>query len=130
MFYNTVSSCWYAQLCFIFCFYLPLNPTVVPTAEVRLLSQRGMDYCCVYQVQVFLPGFILLTESSSCVSGAINCNKEDLTIVSSITQDDDHQISDVILSIWECGKVYRRGAKENKESWYLGIISPVIGCEL
>ena len=41
---HSVSYCWYAHLCFIFCLYLPLNTTVVPTSEVRLISQRGMDY--------------------------------------------------------------------------------------
>ena len=98
--YNPVSSFWYGHLCFIFCLWLPLNPTVVPTAEVRLISQQGMGYWCVYHGHMFLPVFILLTEPSSCVSGAINCNKEDLTIMPSVTQDDDHQISDVLLSIW------------------------------
>ena len=54
---------------------------VLPTAEVRLLSQQGMDYCCVYHGQLFLPGFILLTEYYYCVPGAINCTKEDLKIM-------------------------------------------------
>ena len=67
-----------------------------------------MDYCCVYHVQLFLPGFILLTEPSSCVKGAINCNKEDLEIMSSLTQYDDHQSRDVLLSIWDCDKVDMR----------------------
>ena len=90
---HTISSCWYTHFWFIFWLCLRLNPTVVPTIEVRLLSQRGMDYCCVYRGQLFLTGFILLIEPSSCVKGAINCNKEDLTIMSSHTQDDDHQFS-------------------------------------
>ena len=47
-----------------------------------------MGYCCVYHGQLFLPGFLLLTETSSCVPGASNCNKEDMTIMSSVTQDD------------------------------------------
>ena len=58
---HPVSSCWYAHLWFVFFFCLPLNPTVVPAAEVRLLSQQGMDYCCVYHGEMFLPGFLLLT---------------------------------------------------------------------
>ena len=41
--------------------------------------------------------------------------------MSSVTQDDDHQRSDVILSIWECDNVYRRAAKGNKERWYCGL---------
>ena len=84
---------------------------MVPTAEVILLSQIGMDYCCVYHGQLFLPEFLLLTEPSSFVPGNINCNKEDMKIMSSITQDADHQSSDVLLSIWERNKVDRRGAK-------------------
>ena len=59
--YNPVSSCWYAHLCFIFCFCLPLNPTVVPIEEAIMLSQRGMDYCCIYQNKMFIPGLLLLT---------------------------------------------------------------------
>ena len=82
---HPVSSCWYAHLCLIFCFCLPLNPTVVPTAEVIMLSQQRMDHCCVYYGQMFIPGFLLLTEPSSCVPVAINCNKEDLSIMSSLT---------------------------------------------
>ena len=117
---NTVSSCWYTHPFFIFFFFLPLNPTVVPTAEVIMFSQLGMDYCCVYHGQLFLPGFILLTEPSSCVPGAINCNKEGRKIMSSLTQDDYNQSSDVILSIWECDKVGRRGEKGNDECWYCG----------
>ena len=35
--------------------------------------------------------------------------------MSSLTQDDRHQSSDVILSIWECDKVDRRGAKDSAE---------------
>ena len=96
--YNTVSSCWYAQLCFIFCFCMTLNNIVVPTAEVKLISQRGMDYCCVYHGQLFLPGFILLIEPYSCVPGSINFNEEYLIIMSIITQDGDHQSNDVLIS--------------------------------
>ena len=33
---------------------------------------------------------------------------------------DDHQISDVLLSIWWCDKVDRRGEKGNKDTWYCG----------
>ena len=95
-----VSSFWCAHRCFIFFLYLPLNPIVVRTAQVRLLSQRGMDYCCVYTNEIFLPIFILLTEPSSCVTVNINYNKEDLKIMSSLTHDDGHQSSDVLLSIW------------------------------
>ena len=80
-----------------------------------------MDYCFVYHSQLFLPGFIVPKEPSSCVTGAINCNKEDLTIISSATQYDDHQSSDVLLSIWECDKVDKRGSKDNKELWYFGL---------
>ena len=40
--------------------------------------------------------------------------------MSSFTQDDDGQISDVLLSIWACGEVGSRGAKGNKERWYGG----------
>ena len=118
---HPVSSYWYYHLWIIFWFCLPLNHTVVPTAEVRLISQRVMDYCCVYHGQLFLPVFLLLTEPSYCVPGDINCNKEDLKIMSSVTQDDDHQSSNVILSIWEYDKVYRRGAKGNKDRWYYGL---------
>ena len=50
----------------------------------------------------------------------INCNNEDLKTMSSLTQDDDHQISDVLFLIWECDKVDRRGAKGNKYLWYRG----------
>ena len=77
-----------------------------------------MDYCCVYHGQLFLPGFILLIEPYSCVPGAINCNKANLKIMPSSTQDDDHQSSDVLLYILECDKVDRRGAKGNKERWH------------
>ena len=38
--------------------------------------------------------------------------------MSSITQDNDHQSSDFLLQIWECGKVDTRKAKWNKEHWY------------
>ena len=72
---------------------------MVPTAEVGVLYQLGMDYCCVYHGQLSLPEFLLLTETSLCVPGDINCNKEDMTIMSSVTQDDDDQSSDVLLSI-------------------------------
>ena len=75
---------------------------------MRLLYQRGMDYCFVYHGEMFLNGFLLLAELSSCVPGAINFNKEDLKIMSSITQDDDHQSSDVILLFWECYNFDRR----------------------
>ena len=120
MCYNPVSSCWYAHLCFIFCFYLTLNSTAVPTAEVRLISQQGMDYCCVYHGQMFLHVFLLLPEYSSCIPGSVNCKKYDLTIISSVTQDNDHQSSNFIIYIWECDKVDRRGAKGNKDLWYCG----------
>ena len=40
--------------------------------------------------------------------------------MSSVTQDDHHQSSDVLLSIWECDKVDRRGAKGDKERCYCG----------
>ena len=90
-----MSSCWYSQLCFLFCIFWPLKPIVAPTAEVILLSQRVIDYCCVSHYQLFLTGFLLLPEPSSCVTGAINYTKEDTTIMSSLNQDDDHQSSDV-----------------------------------
>ena len=108
---HLVSYCWYEHPWFIFCLCLPINPTVVPTVQVRLLSLWGMDYCCVYHGQLFLPIFLLLTEPYYSVTGAIKFNKEDLTIISSLNQYDDHQISDVILSIWECDKVDRSGAR-------------------
>ena len=57
---HPVSLCWYAHICFNFFFCLPLNTTAVSTAEVRLLSQQGMDYWCVYWGELFLPGFPLL----------------------------------------------------------------------
>ena len=41
--------------------------------------------------------------------------------MSSITQDDDHQRRDVLLSIWECDKVDKRVSKGNKERWYCGL---------
>ena len=94
---------------------------MVPTAEVRLLSQQGMVYCFIYHGQLFLPGFIPLTESSSCVPGAINCNKENMTIMSSFIQYYDHKVSDVLLSILGCDKFDRRGAKGNIEHWYCGL---------
>ena len=115
-----MTYCLYAHLCFIFSLCFPINTTVVPTADVILLSEQGMDYCCVYLGQLFLPGFILLTETSSCVPGAINWNKLGLTIMSSLTQYDDNQISDVLLSIWGCDKVDKRISKGNKECWYCG----------
>ena len=93
---------------------------MVPTADVRLLSQQGVDYCFVYHGHLFLPGFFLLAEPYYCGLGASNYNKEYLTIMSSVTQDNDHQIIDVLLLIWECEKVDRRGAKGNKERWYCG----------
>ena len=74
-----------------------------------------MYYCCVYHGQLFIPGFLLLTESSSCVPGDINCNKEDMTIIPCVTQYDDSQSSDVLISVWGCDKVDRRLAKANKE---------------
>ena len=40
--------------------------------------------------------------------------------MSSLTQDDDHQSSNVLLSIWECDKVDRRVSKGNKQLWYYG----------
>ena len=116
--YNPVSSCWCAHLWFIFFFCLSINTTVVPTEEVRLISQRVMDYCCVYHGQLFIPVFLILTEPFSCVPGAINCNKEDLTIISNVTQYDANQSSDFLFSIWECDKFYRRVEKGNKERWY------------
>ena len=64
---------------------------------------------------MFLPSFLLLKESSSCVTGAIKCNKEDMKIMSSVTQDYDHQRSDVLLYIWERAKVDNREEKGNKE---------------
>ena len=117
---HTVSSCWYTQLCLFLCFCFPLNTKVVPTSEVRLLSQREMAYCCVYHGQLFLPGFHLLTESYSCVTVSTNYNKEDLKIMSSLIQYDFNQKSDVILLILECDTFNRRWAKGNKERWYCG----------
>ena len=38
--------------------------------------------------------------------------------MSSLAQDDDHQISDFLLLIWECDMVDMRGAKVSKECWY------------
>ena len=70
---------------------------------------------------MFLPGFILLKEYYSCVPGDINRNKDYMIIMSSVTQDDDYQSSDVILLIWESEKVDRRGSKGNKERWYCGL---------
>ena len=79
-----------------------------------------MAYCCVSRGQLFLTGFILLIEPSYCVPGAIKCNKQYLIIVSSLTQDNYHQSSDVLLSILECDKVHRILAKGNKERWFCG----------
>ena len=56
-----VSYCWHTQFCFLCCFCLPLNTTVVPTAEVRLLSQWWMAYCFVYNGHMVVPGFLLIT---------------------------------------------------------------------
>ena len=70
--------------------------TAIPTSNVLLLCISRSD---------FFPSFLLLPESFSCVPGAINCNKDYLTIMSNSTQDDDHQSSDVLLSVWECDKV-------------------------
>ena len=78
------------------------------------MSQQGMGYYCVYHGQLFLNGFLLLTEPSYFVPVAINYNKEDLEIMSSLTQDDDHKSSDFLLSVWECDKVDRRGASRIK----------------
>ena len=97
---HPLSYCWCAYNFFIFCFCLPLNLTVVPTVHVRLLSQQEMGYCCIYRSDIFPPCFLLLIEPSYCVPGAINCNKEDITIMSSLTQDYDSQSSDDLLSIW------------------------------
>ena len=111
---HPVSYCWYAHICFLFCFYFPLNPTVAPTAEVILISQKVMAYCCVYCGQLFLPGFLLLTEPTFSVPGVINCNKEDLTIMSSLTQYDYHQSSNVLLlfgSVIRLIRGYKRGIK-------------------
>ena len=41
--------------------------------------------------------------------------------MSSVIQDDDHQRSDVLISIWECDKDDKKGKKGNKEIWYCGI---------
>ena len=73
---------------------------MLPKAEVRPPPQRVMGYYCVYHGQFFLPGFLLLTQPASFVTGDINCKNKDMTIMSSLTQYYDHQISDVILSIW------------------------------
>ena len=84
--------------------------------ETDLQMRNGL--LCVNHSQIFLLGFILLTEPSSCVPGDINCNKEDMVTMSSFTQDDAHQSIDIQLFIWERGKVDRRWAKGNKERWY------------
>ena len=118
---HTMSTCWYYHICFIFCYFLPLNPTVVPTAAVRLLSQLGMGHCCLYHGCMIINRFILLTELSSCVPGSINYNKEDMTIISRVTQYDDYQSSDILLSVWGCDNFDRRGERGNKEQWYCGL---------
>ena len=82
---------------------------MLPTADVRLISQQLMSYCCVSHGQLFLPEFLPLTEPFSCVPGASNYNKEYMIIMSSLAQDDDRQSSDFLLSVWECDKVYGRG---------------------
>ena len=94
---------------------------MVPTLEMGLFSQQGMDHSCVSHGQLFIPGFILLKEPYSCITGAINYNKEDLEIMSSITQYDDHKSNDVQLFILECDKFDRRGEMGNKERWYCGL---------
>ena len=111
---HPVSSCWYSHLFLLIFFCLTINNKVVLTLEVGLFSQRGMAYSCVSHGQLFLPGFLLLIEPYSLVSGAIKCNKEYLTTMSSLTQDNDHQSSDVLLLIWECDRVERRVEKRNK----------------
>ena len=40
--------------------------------------------------------------------------------MSSVTQDDDNQSSDVLLSIWDFYKVDRGEAKGGKERWCCG----------
>ena len=40
--------------------------------------------------------------------------------MSSLTQDDYHQSSDVLIFIWECDTVDRRGERGNKEHWRCG----------
>ena len=102
---------WYSHLCFLFYLYFPLNPTMVPTSEVILIPQKRMTYCFICHGQLFFTGFHLQTEPYSCVTIAINWNKEDLSIMSSLNQDHHHQSSDVLLSIWYCDKVDRRWAK-------------------
>ena len=86
--------------------------TSIPTRNVLLL--------CISR-SYFFPSFLLLPESFYCVPGAINCNKDDLKIMSNFTQDDDHQSSNVLLSVWECDKFDRKGAKGNKEFWCCGL---------
>ena len=96
---HTVLSCWYAHLCLIFFFCLP-NQSYSDThiiGKTDLPMKNGLLLCI--SRWAFSSGFILLTEPSSCVPGDINCNKEDLTIMSSLTQDDDNQSSDVLLYI-------------------------------
>ena len=112
--FHPVSSCWYAHLWFLVRLCFSLNTKVVPTAEVGLLSQIVMAYCCVSRGKTFLPGFLLLTDPYSCVPGDINCNNKDLAIVSSLTQDDYHQRSYFTLSIWKCDKVNKRDQRGNK----------------
>ena len=111
---------------FIFLVRSPLLHLLLPFAtqyysgthsrgETSLPTRNGL-LLCISQLAVY-SWIFLLTEPYYCVTGAINFNKEDLTIMSGVTQDDDHQRSDVILSIWECDKVDRRGEKDNKECW-------------
>ena len=83
-----------------------------------MISQQGMEYCCVYHSQILFPGFLLLIEPFSLCSRRYQLHKEYLTIMSSLTQDDGHQSSDVLLSVWECNKFDRRGKKGNKECWH------------
>ena len=112
MCYKPVSSCWYSHFWFIFCFCLPLNPTVIPTSEVILLSQRDLDYCCVYHGQLFLPGFLLQKNT-------ILVLQELSTATSRIRQSCQVSLKTTIIKS-ECDKVDRRKAKGNKERWYCG----------
>ena len=66
---------------------------------------------------MFIYGFLILTETSDCVPVDINCNKEDMTIMSGLTQDDSEKISGDHLSILYCDNFYKRGSKWNKERW-------------
>ena len=87
--------------------------------ETALPTSNGLLF--LISRSAFLPGFLLLTEFLYCVTGDIKCNKQDLKIVSNVTQYDDHKSSDFLLSIWECGKFDIRGANWNKECWYCEI---------